>query len=146
MSVKVVLARDALAADEVVGRDLDAGDLDRSCATLPNASVPTSTVVWPPSTGSTAPLTYDASAESSQATAPRSPPAMLGRRSGTSARHRRVRPPRGESSRAPSASISPSAIGVRTQPGQTQFARTPAGPWSRAMHCVSIASAAFDEQ
>ena len=46
----------------------------------------------------------------------------------------------------PSASISPSAIGVRTQPGQTQFARTPSGPWSRAMHCVSIASAAFEEQ
>ena len=46
----------------------------------------------------------------------------------------------------PSASISTSAIGVRTQPGQTQFARTPSGPWSRAMRCVSIASAAFDEQ
>ena len=47
---------------------------------------------------------------------------------------------------SPSASISPSAIGVRTQPGQTQFARTPSGPWSSAMHWVSIASAAFDEQ
>ena len=48
--------------------------------------------------------------------------------------------------RSPSASISPSAIGVLTQPGATQFARTPSGPWSTAMHCVSICSPAFDEQ
>ena len=49
-------------------------------------------------------------------------------------------------SRSPSASISASAIGVRTQPGQTQFARTPSGPWSTAMHCVSIARPAFEAQ
>ena len=51
---------------------------------LPNASVPTSTIVWPPSTGITAPLTYDASGESSQATVPAISSGVLGRRSGTS--------------------------------------------------------------
>src|SRR4029077_13247985 len=50
------LARHALAADEVVRRDLDAGDVQTPAhAILPNASVPTSTTVRPPSTGITAP-------------------------------------------------------------------------------------------
>ena len=105
--------------------------------------MPTSTIVWPPSTGITAPFTYDASSESSQATVPATSSGELGRRSGTSCvtvAYASSRVP------SPSASISSSAMGVRTQPGQTQFARTPSGPWSRAMHCVSIASAAFDEQ
>ena len=84
------LARDALAADEVVRRDLDAGDVHGACrsrvvTTFPNAIVPTSTVVWPPSTGITAPLTYDASAERSQATVPAISSGELGRRNGTSA-------------------------------------------------------------
>ena len=40
------LARDALAADVVIRRDLDSGDSEALAhATLPNASVPTSTVV-----------------------------------------------------------------------------------------------------
>ena len=112
---------------------------------FPKASVPTSTVVWPPSTGITAPFTYDGVGREQPGDRPGD---LLGRarppqrhvlghgRVGGLARARRV----------PSASISSSAIGVRTQPGQTQFARTPAGPWSSAMHCVSIASAAFEEQ
>ncbi len=137
------LARDALAADEVIGRDLDPRDLH---PTLPNASVPTSTIVWPPSTGITAPLTYDASGESSQATVP----AISSGELGLPQRHVGASPSAYAPSRtcraAQQPSISPSAIGVRTQPGQTAFARTPAGPWSRAMHCVSIVRAAFDEQ
>ena len=80
------LARNPLAADEVVGRDLDPGDTTPAhrLTHLPNASVPTSTMVWPPSTGITAPLTYDASGERSQATVPAISSGELGRRSGTS--------------------------------------------------------------
>ncbi len=40
----------------------------------------------------------------------------------------RTRVSRSTPSAAPSSSISPSAIGVRVQPGQTQFARTPSRP------------------
>ena len=136
------LARDALAADEVVGRDLDPRD----------ASLPTS------------PERERADVDHRVAAVDRDHGAVdvrrvggeqpgdrardLLRRARPAQRHvlrdRRRTPPRAVPS--PSASISSSAIGVRTQPGQTQFARTPAGPWSSAMHCVSIASAAFDEQ
>ncbi len=52
------VARDALAADEVVRRDLDSGDRRAAHAdAFANATVATSTGVWPPSIGSTAPLT-----------------------------------------------------------------------------------------
>ena len=79
-------ARDALAPDEVVRRDLDTGHGDPlGHATPSNARAPASTVVTPPSTGITAPLTYEASSESSHATVPAISAGELGRRDGTSA-------------------------------------------------------------
>ena len=80
------VATDPLAADEVLGRDLDPGDRRRAHAeALPKATVATSTGVWPPSTGRIAPLTYEASSETSQATVAATSSALAARRSGTSA-------------------------------------------------------------
>ena len=80
-------AGDALAADEVVRRDLDAGDGDAVAHPHPprRRCAPTSTIETPPSTGITAPFRYDASSERSQAIAPAISSGELGLRSGASA-------------------------------------------------------------
>src|SRR6185312_8760693 len=135
------VAADALAADEMVGRDLDAGDEGHRPDSA-NASAPMSTTVLPPSTVRTAPLTYDASSESSQAIAPATSSGLQARRSGTC----RVASAYAWSGPPARPAIARSPIGVRVQPGQTTFARTPAGPKSSAMHCASITSAVFNEQ
>ena len=79
-------AGDALAADEVVRRDLDAGHGDAVAhRTSSKTCAPASTIETPPSRGITAPFRYDASSERSQAIAPAISSGELGLRSGASA-------------------------------------------------------------
>ena len=91
-----------------------------------NASVPASTIEAPPSTVSTAPLTYEAAGEASHAIAS----AASSTRPGAAGRARRRRPARRPPrdrcrDRAPARPSRASAMSVRIQPGQTQLARTP---------------------
>ena len=78
--LEAVVARHALPADEVVGRDLDARN-DRAHGA--NTVALGSTTVLPPSMAMTAPVVNPASSEASQATAAAISSGRPGRRSGT---------------------------------------------------------------
>src|SRR5690606_37829180 len=94
-----------------------------------NAIVGTSTLVAPPSTGSTAPVTYEARDDARNAMTSATSAGSAGRPSGTSRVTSAYASARPASPAAwANSSISASAIGVRTQPGQTAFARTPSSP------------------
>jgi hypothetical protein len=94
--------------------------------------------VAPPSTGTTAPVTAEACPLARKATTAATSPGSAGLRSGTCAVASAYAAARSGRPRSPaSASISSSAMGVRTQPGHTVLTLTPRAPKSLAIDLAS---------
>ncbi len=91
-----------------------------------NGSVPTSTAAAAPSTGITAPFTYEAASDSSHTTTDATSSAAAARRAGTSAVTSSYASATDSPRDEPNSAISESAISVTVQPGHTTLARRPA--------------------
>src|SRR5579872_2558786 len=112
-----------------------------------NGSVPASTAAAAPSTGITAPFTYDAASDSSHPTTAATSSARAARRAGTSDVTSESASPTGSPPRsAPKAAISSSAISVIVQPRHTTLAPSPWCAWSTASDWVSTVSHHLDLQ
>src|SRR5216683_4095132 len=99
-----------------------------------SASVMPTFAVWPPSTGNTAPVTYDASSEARKGAGAASSSGLASRPIGIASPNLRIS----------SSVMTDPSIGVAVGPGASAFTLIPPAAWSIASALVSIATPPFD--